>query len=353
MIDRIFVTDAAHDVAYTKQILIRHGGEWERIPDADWYRDHVEPDFHDPVGAGKRHLLLDVFPGSFLRKCPGTKGRICCNYWVIDQTTNCPFDCSYCFLQNYLNTRAIRFAVNVDDLWQELDNRFRSCGPIRVGTGELSDSLALEPLTGFGALLVRFAADYPNVTLELKTKSDAVDGLPEVHEMDGRFVVGWTLSPRRIVEREEIHTASLQERLDAMLRVSEKGYRVAVHLDPMILFPDAVTEYVQLMETVLEQHQQLAWLSMAGFRYETGLKRVLEKRFPDNGILEGEFSRCGDGKYRYLFSERVRLFRAVRQTVRRRSPGTPVYFCMEDRATWSCAFGSDSWKDELLASIMG
>ena len=353
MIDRIFVTDSAHDRAYTKQILKRYGGEWERIPDADWYRNTVEADFRDPVGEGKRHLLLDVCPGSFLRKCPGTKGRICCNYWVIDQTTNCPFDCSYCFLQDYLNIRAIRFAVNVEDLWRELDDRFRSCGPIRVGTGELSDSLALESLTGFGAMLVRFIADYPDVTLELKTKSDAVDSLPDVHDMDGRFVVGWTLSPRRIVEREEAHTASLEARLNAMLRASEKGYQVAVHLDPMVLYPGAVSEYVQLMETVLEQHGLLAWLSMAGFRFETGLKRVMERRFPENGILEGEFSRCGDGKHRYLFSERVRLFRAVRETVRRRSPETPVYFCMEDRATWACAFGSDSWKDPALVSIMG
>lgn len=351
-IDRVYVTDRAARYRYSEEIADRCGLDPIGIPDADWYRRQVEPVEPDPVGAGKRHLLLDVFDGSFFRKCPGTRGRICCNYYVIDQATNCPFDCSYCFLQGYLNHRAIRFAVNVDDMECELASVLTGAGPIRVGTGELSDSLALEPVTRFAGRLVGFMSSFPDVTLELKTKSDAVDSLPDVGGFPGRFVVGWTLSPQKRIVADERGTASLDQRLAAMVTAAGKGYGLAVHLDPMVLYPGAEPDYLDLVGRVFDSHRQLAWMSMAGFRYDTDLKNFIEKRFPDSHILDGEFSRCQDGKHRYLFPERIRLFRSVARLVRERSPETPLYFCMEDQATWTCSMGPGSWRSDNLSPIM-
>jgi len=351
-IDRVYVTERAAGHSYSDEIARRCGLSPIRIPDADWYRKQVEPLEPDPVGAGKHHLLLDVFDGSFFRKCPGTRGRICCNYYVIDQATNCPFDCSYCFLQGYLNNRAIRFAVNVEDMERELAAVLTGAGPVRVGTGELSDSLALEPVTGFARRLVRFLSSFSNVTLELKTKSDAVGALPDVTDMAGQFVVGWTLSPQKRIESDERGTASLDQRLAAGEAAARKGYQIAVHLDPMVLYPGAEADYLHLVGRVFDRHRKLAWMSMAGFRYETELKNFIERRFPDSHILDGEFSRCGDGKHRYLFPDRIRLFRSVARLVRERSPETPLYFCMEDQETWTCSIGPGSWRSDQLSPIM-
>ena len=37
----------------------------------------------DVFGAGKRALLLTRHRGEFLKKCPGSEGQVCCNYFVI------------------------------------------------------------------------------------------------------------------------------------------------------------------------------------------------------------------------------------------------------------------------------
>ncbi len=351
MIDRIFVTEAAAEFSYSKEICDRAGLRPEFIRDDAAYRNEVERLLSDPVGQGKRHLLLDVFKGEFFRKCPGTKGKICCNYFVIDQTTNCPFDCSYCFLQSYLNIRAIRFAVNIENLFRELETVFNRYRFVRLGTGELADSLALEPLTGFGAKLMEFSLNWPGVVLELKTKSANVDQLPDVRGKRGRGVIGWTMEPPRVVDREERGTASLEERLDASVRAARKGYGIAFHLDPVVFFPGFEDAYIELVERLFSRHKKLDWMSLAGFRYEPALKGIVAARFPDSELLDGEFLRCSDGKFRYLFPERIRFFRRLVKKIKTLSPSTPLYFCMEDARTWDLVMGKNALEDPVLTPI--
>ncbi len=60
--------------------------------------------------------------GEFLKKCPGSTGQVCCNYFVINFASNCPMDCSYCYLQEYLaDNPELKVFSNVDDLIAEAD----------------------------------------------------------------------------------------------------------------------------------------------------------------------------------------------------------------------------------------
>ena len=53
---------------------------------------------------GKKHLHISEKRGKILDLCATMNRKyICCNVHVLKSVSNCPFDCSYCFLQNYLN----------------------------------------------------------------------------------------------------------------------------------------------------------------------------------------------------------------------------------------------------------
>src|SRR5262249_26355681 len=99
---------------------------------------------------GKRRLVIQRHRGTFLQDCPaGTTGMVCCNYLVMNFASNCPFDCSYCFLQDYLaNNPALKAFTNVTDGLTEIDALLRAHPQrtFRLGTGELADSLALDHL---------------------------------------------------------------------------------------------------------------------------------------------------------------------------------------------------------------
>ncbi|BBB32661.1 spore photoproduct lyase [Thermotomaculum hydrothermale] len=348
MIKRIFITEEAKKYPYSFEICEKAEIEPEIIPDEEYYREKIEAFLKDDIKEGKSHLVLTVFKGDFFRKCPGTRGKICCNYYVIDQTTNCPFDCSYCFLQSYLNFRAIRFAVNVEDLFSELDGILKDGRFIRIGTGELSDSLALEPITGFANKLIDFFESYPNAMLELKTKSNNVYSLPDLKERKAKVVIGWTIAPQKIIDNEEKLVASLKERLDSSRHSAHKGYLVSFHLDPIIFYPDAQSLYIEMLEDVFKIHKKLAWLSMAGFRYEPDLKWYVENRFEKSRLLDGEFVKCSDGKYRYLFPERIKFYRRLIDFVSKKSPDTPIYFCMEDKNVWELVFPQNYLSKEKM-----
>ncbi|MGH7845556.1 MAG: spore photoproduct lyase family protein, partial [Candidatus Binatia bacterium] len=118
----------------------------------------------DPFGSGKQDLFLTRHKGEFLKKCPGSDGQVCCNYFVINFASNCPMDCSYCYLQEYLGQNpALKVFSNVEDLIAEADellSRHRRFF-FRIGTGEITDSLALDPYIGFCAEVVPFFAEQP------------------------------------------------------------------------------------------------------------------------------------------------------------------------------------------------
>jgi len=148
--EKVFIDSAALSYPLTGKIL-------EKLPDVP---AEVVPDATDlaawpamgpdPVGEGKKYLHLAVQKGGFVKPCPCTPGYIGCNYFIVNAGLNCPLDCSYCILQDYLAGPFVTVFVNLDDLWRQLDvfiARLRG-GTCRIGTGELTDSLVLDPLTG-------------------------------------------------------------------------------------------------------------------------------------------------------------------------------------------------------------
>jgi spore photoproduct lyase len=61
------------------------------------------PGAADPFEAGKRRMVIMNRRAPFMMACPaGSSDFACCGYLVMVLASNCPMDCSYCFLQEYL-----------------------------------------------------------------------------------------------------------------------------------------------------------------------------------------------------------------------------------------------------------
>lgn len=312
----------------------------------------------DPLGDGKRRLYLTRHKGDFLKKCPGSDGQVCCNYFVINFASNCPMECSYCYLQEYLaHNPALKVFSNVNDLIAEADQLLSKHRRFffRIGTGEITDSLALDTYIGFSAEVVPFFAEQPNVLLELKTKSDRVEGLLGL-EPKGRVVVSWSMNPQRVIDADEHLTATFEERLSAARRCQEAGYKLGFHFDPMVEYPGWEEDYQTMVERIFAvvDHRRVAWLSMGVLRNTPGLKRIMRERFPSTRILSGEQVFCPDGKMRYFQPLRVSMYRKMLGWIRAGSPTVFVYLCMESKEVWQQVFGfAPSCEKELGKAIGG
>ncbi|MDI7260603.1 MAG: radical SAM protein [Thermodesulfobacteriota bacterium] len=296
----------------------------------------------DSIGVGKRHLFLTRFYGRSLKPCPGTSRHICCGYHVINAITNCPMDCSYCVLQGYLNNPLLTLYTNWEDFLQELEVFFSHHSRFlpRVGTGELSDSLALDSIFPLSRRLIPFFAQKEYGILELKTKSAEVDQLLHLNHR-GWTVLSWSLNPPQIIEEEEKWTVSLEDRVNAAERCQGRGYPLGFHFDPIIHYENWEKGYQGTIHTLFRRidPKRVIWISLGGFRYPPHLKAIAKERFPDTRVFLGELFPGRDGKFRYFKDIRVQMYRQIVKWLREVSPDLFIYLCMESREVWEKVFG--------------
>ncbi len=345
-IQRIYIDESLRDGVLAQNILqnILHRRETETTQIEYVTDPNSILKKHRIAGDQSSHQELLVYPfrGRFFSSCPGSDGMVCCQYFVIHLGQGCLYDCQYCYLQGFLNNPLMTLHGNIEDVFLEIDKiTHGKKNPFRMGTGEYTDSLALEPLTGQAALMVDYFSKLPNATLELKTKSPHVDGLLNL-EHKGRTVISWSLNPETVIEQIEKGTASLEQRLIAAQKAQEAGYKVAFHLDPLIYFEDWKKQYHNLIETIFNfiNPNAIAWMSIGSFRYTSSLKEVIQARFPqDTLIRQGEMSRGSDGKYRYYKNQRQEMFLSLKKKIESVDPNIFLYLCMESKRMWQNVFG--------------
>jgi spore photoproduct lyase len=350
----IYIEEGAEHCALTHRVL-------ERFPDVPTHPQPAMPEMMDELqrsaidvfGAGKKRLLLSQFKGPFLKKCPGiSPGMVCCNYYVVNLIKNCVYDCSYCFLQDFLQNNPVLTAfVNLEDLLTELDEVL-TANPnhtFRVGTGELTDSLALDDFLPYSETLIPFFNRRNNAVLELKTKSDRVDNLLKQND-PSNTIISWSINPPEIAEREEKGTPGIEQRLNAARLCADKGYRIGFHFDPVILFPGWETAYADLIDLMLQnvQPQQIEWISLGGFRYRPNLKKVIKERHENTQLFTQEHLPGEDGKFRYLRPLRNNAFETLRRMLKDRSSDLNVYLCMETKEIWEGVTGKMPRSDRKL-----
>ena len=292
----------------------------------------------DRVEAPRHCWILRRHRGRFLKPCPGTRNYLCCGYRVLNLVHGCPFGCAYCILQDYLENQGITIFVNLEEAFQEVRQFLaRSRGIIRIGTGELADSLALEPWLGLGERLVPFFRDLPGGMLELKTKSAHVGPLLDLPH-GGHTVISWSLNPPPVIRRAEAGTPSLEQRLEAAQRCQQRGYPLALHFDPLVMTEGWEDQYRELVRRVFRNldPRSILWVSLGALRYPPSLhERILSCGLGPEEIFPGL-----DGKSRYLRPLRTRMFESMVRWLREMGGNDLfVYLCMESPEVWQRAIG--------------
>lgn len=269
----------------------------------------------------------------FFKPCPCTQGATGCGYHIFNLGLGCIFECTYCYLQEYVNSPGIILPANID-LFFNAFTAYKRPG-MRIGTGEFSDSLMLDHITEYSRSLIDFFSRHTEVTFEFKTKSNRTVNLLKARH-NGNIVVSWSLNPQRIIDENEFLTTSLKERLDAAARCVEAGYRVGFHFDPVFCFSGWEREYGRVLELVFNKikTRHIAWLSLGTLRFKPPLKKIIEARFPQNKILDEELLLGYDNKLRYTYNLRYNIYKSLLRMMRQHAKHLPVYLCMEEKSMW-------------------
>ena len=314
--EKIYLDPAVRDDAKVRDFLGKYKGEI--IP-------------HDGGKPPSDGWLIARQNGAFLKPCPGQRGYCCCNLWVLETALGCPFECEYCALQAYQESRSLVVYANIEDAAREI----LAAGAKRITTGEFSDSLALEE--HFPVLPeVLSACRESGAMLELKTKSDFIAPLLKLDSPAG-LIVGFYLAPTEAHVMFEKGVPHPYLRIEAAAELARRGFRLSFHFDPILPGFDYGPLIEKLADAVPEK--SVAWISMGVFRFPKMAGDAILRRSPNTHLFKGEYYFSSDGKFRLFRPVREKLFKQVYDLLRARWPSAFIYLCMEHEAVWRNVMG--------------
>ncbi len=356
--EAVYIDPESHDSAVAQRILKAFPKEKVHLSIPEVITNHKGTLSSEEFNKSKRTLVVKPFKGQFFKRCPGAtqkKTLACCNYYVLNLGQQCDMNCSYCYLQSYLNSPALTIFSNIDSALMELISIAEQFpdSPFRVGTGEIIDSLSLDPLTGYSSELIHFFKNYPKWTLEFKTKSDYVDQFINLQHGDN-VVVSWSINSAEVTSREEHGTASLEQRLLAAKKCRDAGFKIAFHIDPLIHYPDWKSGYADLVEKITSgfKPSDLHVISVGTLRYQGSQKNMMRERFGFNSLsLSGEMFQSESGKFRYDQRLREEMYKFVVQKFLDSGSQWKIFMCMETPETWISTFESTPMKKPELKEM--
>ncbi|MEA3506592.1 MAG: hypothetical protein U9R36_03770 [Elusimicrobiota bacterium] len=283
----------------------------------------------------------------FLKACPCTAGCLCCNYVILNMGFGCPYECTYCYLQSYTNAPGITLSANLDDFFRKVEENSEKLSGQRIGSGEFADSLALDYIAGYSKPIIEFFKDYPDIIFEFKTKSDNIDNILRTAPAEN-IVISWSLNPPNFIRENEFYSVSLARRLEAASKCARAGYPVGFHFDPVVDYPGYEKDYREVVDLIFDSvnPEKIRWISVGTFRFPRGLKRTVEKRFPESQVMDGELLIGFDGKLRYVKEKRIEIYKMMKNYIQKKSKKPYIYLCMEPVEVWKEAGLKPTWRWE-------
>lgn len=346
-LEKIYIDRETLDSRLSQRLISLYPNDKIEFVTSDFTKDHKGNLSKDQFEWSKKNLFVTNFKGYFFKRCPGAtqkKTITCCNYYVLNLGSQCNFNCSYCYLQSYLNTPIMKAYANIDKAIEELRSMMEEFPklPYRVGTGEVIDSLSLDPLTLFSRDLIPVFNEFSHWTLEFKTKSDNVDQFLDLGPCPN-VIVSWSINPPHIIEKEEHSTARFSERISAAIKCKNKGFPLAFHIDPIIWHENWQENYAFLVDEIIKNFtpEDIKVFSLGTLRFQPEQRYLMKERFGMNSYVNNSEMFLSDtGKMRYDWHQRNEMFQFIYKRFKNHSPNWNIFLCMETPETWATSVNS-------------
>ncbi len=357
-LDTIFIDEASRESAVVMRIQSLFPAEKIQWVKSDFMSNHKGSLSKEQFDWSKRNVFITPFKGHFFKRCPGASQKTaltCCNYYVLNLGSQCNLNCSYCYLQSYLNTPIMKIYSNIESAKTELVDMMKSFSkhPFRVGTGEIIDSLSMDELTLFSRELIPLFKEFPHWTLEFKTKSDRVDQFLDMGPADNVHV-SWSINPPFIIDSEEHGTARFHERIEAAKKVVNAGFKLAFHIDPIIYHENWKENYSYLVERITNEFlpSQVKVISLGTLRFQPEQRLLMRERFGMSSLVnQSEMFASESGKMRYDWHLRTQMFQFIMNLFKRNNSAWNIFLCMETPETWATILNKSPMKVEGLENL--
>jgi len=336
----IWLTEPASDLWMARRVL-------QRAAKACPCPVRVLPSYSDAVIAAKglsrerqkRVLIVADRPEQWLRpeRFPGLRDRA--NTFVVTTGKGCSYDCSYCYLQVRHDIACLTVYADVDDLARELAGA-ADAGALTPGSllnaAEDGEPFATEWLTGIAEWLADQALRVQCV-VELRTKSSLASSLDV--SVSGQVIQGFSISSLAAAAAFEPRADPVLDRLTAAGECQEKGFMIALKLEPIIPLQGWRKSYRELLECareMLDPHQ-VDHFSIGTLRFRHSLRERICENHGTGGsrLFEVGSEEVAPGRFSYPEELRIAIYEFVTSQLSRCFPSVPAYLSLETHSLCS------------------
>ncbi len=279
-------------------------------------------------------LFLAKKNGQLLKEAPLAYGTADEPHYYFFHSLNCIYECEYCFLQGYFHSPDIVFFVNIDEICQEMEKVLKKHEGVKqvwFHSGEFSDSLALSHIWNEWEEYWNFFSRYPKAKLEIRTKSGNIKSILNLTPLEN-VICSFSLSPEKSILNYDHKTANLRQRLAAMKKLVERGFKIAIHLDPIIYSSAYLEDYQKMWNEIFNfiQEKNIEYVSMGVVRFTQDVFQAFKQHYPESKILDYPMENSKEGKVRYKKEIRNGMLENIKKlSVQLGIQENKIYFCME------------------------
>ena len=242
-------------------------------------------------------LILAQKSGNRILRAPEGYGIGGKNNYYFSHMLNCVFDCRYCFLQGMYPSAHYVLFLNYEDFMDDIEKTLASHDleeQVYFYSGYDCDSLALETYSEFVSHYLPKFRRWPRAIVELRTKSVNIKPLLEQEPMPN-VVVAWSLTPARIAEAVEAKTPKVSRRIETARALQERGWKIGLRFDPLIVTRDWRGEYRELLDDCsrILDVESLHSVSYGPMRFPNEMYKKILKLYPEERIFAAPLVQLG------------------------------------------------------------
>lgn len=203
---------------------------------------------------------------------------------------NCPFHCTYCYLQGMYPSANLVLFLNLNDYFTDCRALLSEKGSLYLCISYDTDLIAMEEVYPYVERFLSFLEEEKKLLIEVRTKAGGegffrrIETLSVPEDVKRRMIFAFTLSPVEIVEEAEQGSAGLMGRIVAVKRAIEEGFRVRLCFDPMIYHADWKNIYRRFLDLVFREipSEKVYDISVGSFRISESYLKAMERACPDS-----------------------------------------------------------------------
>jgi spore photoproduct lyase len=269
-------------------------------------KEHIGgEDLYTQYRQGKKTLVVGTKKGLTFQSCKPSA------HYQLPLVSGCMGQCEYCYLNTQLGDKPfIRVHVNIDEVLKKASHYIQERAPeITIFEGAAtSDPVPVEPYTHLLKKTILFFAREEMARFRFVTKYSDIDSLVDLCH-NGHTEVRFSINTPTIIQTYEKGTASFEKRIEASVKLMEKGYPVGYLIAPVFIYEGWQEEYLKLLTTLKKalppNRAHPITFEVISHRYTTVAKNRILQIFPQTTLpMEDEerryqYGQFGYGKYVY------------------------------------------------------